>query len=160
MKYKLFSFYLQSGDPKPLNIEVKSFLFELRNGKPSLVLPENTRDFEEEDYVEFDSIVAPLIGVSINDLLHGVYEVKTHEYSVTPGSTYLRVIQKVDKQSTTSVILFEIFQVEEAGIAVRYSDNSYVKESSRDRVRYIADILGMDKKALEQEIAKAGIILY
>ncbi len=160
MKYKLYSFYLWASDPKPVDIEVKSFLFELRNGKLYLVPPENVRAFEEEDYVEFDSTVAPLVGVSVNDLAHGVYEVKTHEYNVTPGSTYLRVIQKVDKQNATSTILFEIFQVEEAGIIVKYSDNSYVKGSSRDRVRYVADILGMSKKALEREIAEAGITLY
>ncbi|PLJ77616.1 hypothetical protein [Infirmifilum sp. SLHALR2] len=159
MMLKAFELELQSHDPKPLHIEVKNHLFGFAEKKLFLVAPERVRELGEEDFIDFDSTIAPLIGVSINDLVHGDYGVKTLEYSLTPGSTYLQVVQVRDKLSGTASVLFKVFQATDGGLDEKYSENQYVKKPVRERLRLIAEVLGIDISTLEEETAKLGIKL-
>ncbi|MEZ0345504.1 MAG: hypothetical protein ABWK01_03055 [Infirmifilum sp.] len=159
MKLKLFEFTVESSDPKPVKLSVKSLLFTLTHGDVRSLSPESTRGFTEDDYVDFDLLVSPLIGVSVNDLAHGMADTKVLEFTLEHGGTYLVAVEVSDKNTRKTRSYFMVFRIVDSQTSKIYSDDQYTKESSTKRLDKIAGILGLDGSKLLDALKKAGLNL-
>lgn len=157
MKLKIFDLSIESNDPKPINLHVKSLLFSLTGGNLHHLLPTSIREFTEDDYVDFDTMLSPVIGISVNDLAHGKYDVKTLEFDGLSIGEYLIILQVEDKKNNRFQLNFIVVKITEGQISKLYSDDLYTKESSIQRLEKIASLLGINEKNIVKILRETGV---
>lgn len=160
MKLKLFELTLRAADPRPLDLNVKAYLFRVSSCNISLVQPKLVRDFTEEDYVDFDSEVASNLGLSVNDLLHGEAYVKTIEYDIEEGERYMRVFVVENQLRREKYAHFKVFTVHTGKVVVDYTDDRYAEESEKQRLDKVSRSLSCKSAKLLQTLRESGIEVF
>lgn len=153
MKEKFFSFKVVTDDPKPLNIEVSTEVFLVKNKeilKPSNV---DVVDFDPEDIIYFDDDFGGTLNISFNDLVHGKYNIEEREFDVEEGDVFVvKKITYIDVKNGEKNTLLKIDKVKEGLKETIYVDNRYFLKPWKYRVRVITEILGIDEQVLKDMI--------
>ncbi|MGC9108050.1 MAG: hypothetical protein ACP5IE_07685 [Infirmifilum sp.] len=157
MKLKLFNLSIETQDPRPLHISVKSFLFLVDRGELHPVSPNSSREFTEEDYLDFDNLFPPIIGLSLNDIAHGNADVKTLEFNDLSEGMYLCVFEVEDKIIQRKHVNFLAFKISGQEISKLYSDDMYSREPVLKRVEKIAEIFGIDFRDILKNLRTIGL---
>ncbi len=146
LKVKLFSFYVDTKDPRVIKLSVKGEAFTVKN-RSLVAIATVKREFrEEEDIFDFDAEFGDLFNIAYNDLIHGDYRIDVHEGEVQVSSPILKVYSYSDGVKGKAGILFKI--IGEDGSLI-YTDNMYFSPPLSERLGRIARALGVDKKTVE-----------
>ena len=153
MKEKFFSFNVVADDPKPLNMEVSTEVFLVKNreiSKPSNV---NVVDFDPEDIIYFDDDFGGTLNISFNDLMHGKYNIEEKEFDIKDDDVFIvKKITYIDIRNREKNTLFKIDKLKEGIKETVYVDNRYFLKPWKHRVRVITEILDIDEQALKDII--------
>ncbi|GEM_PF-1804279 len=151
MSIKLFSFNVDTEDPRTIKLEASGSAYILKN-RELVPVPTTKREFnEEQDIFDFDAEFGDLFNISFNDLIHGEYIIEVYEGDVQASSPILKVYAYKDRVKGKSGVLFKI--IGEDG-ALIYTDNMYFSPPLQDRIGRIARALGVDRKHVESIVQK------
>ncbi len=143
---KCFSFALKQVDPIADDLIVDSTVFKLEGG--SLIkLTGPSREFTEEDIVDFDREIGAIAGISANDLLHGDSSIRVEEVVVQPPAKLLKVVKvKRKKESLLYLLVTEVLADGEE--RVLYVNHRSLRVKLNEAVREASRILGVDESSI------------
>ena len=143
---KCFSFTLKQVDPITDELIVDTNVFKLEGGN-LIKLTGPSREFTEEDIVDFDREIGAIAGISMNDLLHGDSSIRVEEVVVQPPAKLLKVVKvKRKKESLFYLLVTEVLaDGEERVLYVNYRS---LRVKLNEAVREASRILGVDESSI------------
>jgi len=143
---KCFSFTLKQVDPITDELIVDTNVFKLEGGN-LIKLTGPSREFTEEDIVDFDREIGAVAGISMNDLLHGDSSIRVEEVVVQPPAKLLKVVKvKRKKESLFYLLVTEVLADGEE--RVLYVNHRSLRVKLNEAVREASRILGVDESSI------------
>jgi hypothetical protein len=143
---KCFSFTLKQVDPITDELIVDTNVFKLEGGN-LIKLTGPSREFTEEDIVDFDREIGAIAGISANDLLHGDSSIRVEEIVVQPPAKLLKVVRvKRKKESLLYLLVTEVLANGEE--RVLYVNHRSLRVKLSEAVREASRILGVDESSI------------
>jgi len=143
---KCFSFTLKQVDPITDELIVDTNVFKLEGGN-LIKLTGPSREFTEEDIVDFDREIGAIAGISANDLLHGDSSIRVEEVVVQPPAKLLKVVRvKRKKESLLYLLITEVLANGEE--RVLYVNHRSLRVKLNEAVREASRILGVDESSI------------
>jgi hypothetical protein len=143
---KCFSFTLKQVDPITDELIVDTNVFKLEGGN-LIKLSGPSREFTEEDIVDFDREIGAIAGISANDLLHGDSSIHVEEIVVQPPAKLLKVVRvKRKKESLLYLLVTEVLANGEE--RVLYVNHRSLRVKLNEAVREASRILGVDESSI------------
>jgi len=143
---KCFSFTLKQVDPITDELIVDTNVFKLEGGN-LIKLTGPSREFTEEDIVDFDREIGAIAGISMNDLLHGDSSIRVEEVVVQPPAKLLKVVKvKRKKESLFYLLVTEVLADGEE--RVLYVNHRSLRVKLNEAVREASRILGVDESSI------------
>lgn len=143
---KCFSFTLKQVDPITDELIVDTNVFKLEGGN-LIKLTGPSREFTEEDIVDFDREIGAIAGISANDLLHGDSSIRVEEVVVQPPAKLLKVVKvKRKKESLLYLLVTEVLADGEE--RVLYVNHRSLRVKLNEAVREASRILGVDESSI------------
>jgi hypothetical protein len=143
---KCFSFTLKQVDPITDELIVDTNVFKLEGGN-LIKLTGPSREFTEEDIVDFDREIGAIAGISANDLLHGDSSIRVEEVVVQPPAKLLKVVKvKRKKESLLYLLVTEVLANGEE--RVLYVNHRSLRVKLNEAVREASRILGVDESSI------------
>lgn len=143
---KCFSFTLKQVDPITDELIVDTNVFKLEGGN-LIKLTGPSREFTEEDIVDFDREIGAIAGISANDLLHGDSSIRVEEVVVQPPAKLLKVVKvKRKKESLLYLLITEVLANGEE--RVLYVNHRSLRVKLNEAVREASRILGVDESSI------------
>jgi hypothetical protein len=143
---KCFSFTLKQVDPITDELIVDTNVFKLEGGN-LIKLTGPSREFTEEDIVDFDREIGAIAGISMNDLLHGDSSTRVEEVVVQPPAKLLKVVKvKRKKESLLYLLVTEVLADGEE--RVLYVNHRSLRVKLNEAVREASRILGVDESSI------------
>jgi len=143
---KCFSFTLKQVDPITDELIVDTNVFKLEGGN-LIKLTGPSREFTEEDIVDFDREIGAIAGISMNDLLHGDSSIRVEEVVVQPPAKLLKVVKvKRKKESLLYLLVTEVLADGEE--RVLYVNHRSLRVKLNEAVREASRILGVDESSI------------
>jgi len=147
---RTYSFVVKAVDPKPLDVEVESYLYGVCRGLLKRVMPAGEGELGCEDIVGFDEEVGYLLGLSYNDVLHGNGSVKVLSYVVPPECTGLiKVYRVADRISNRVYLRFRAYEVSGGEVKLVYSDHFSTSLRRGEVLKSLSEKLGVKRVELE-----------
>ena len=151
MKIKFFSFKAKTTDPRPLDIDASTTLYTVYNGQLKEIKKFEAKDFSFEDITLFDEDFGGTLNISLNDLLHGEYEIRENIADVEEKEG-LYIIKRIffdDRTYSKRGVVLKIEKIENNSTYDAYSENRYHIGSLEERVENIARITGLEKEKVK-----------
>jgi hypothetical protein len=143
---KCFSFTLKQVDPITDELIVDTNVFKLEGGN-LIKLTGPSREFTEEDIVDFDREIGAIAGISANDLLHGDSSIRVEEIVVQPPAKLLKVVRvKRKKEALLYLLVTEVLANGEE--RVLYVNHRSLRVKLSEAVREASRILGVDESSI------------
>jgi len=144
---KSFSFTLKQVDPVSNDLTVTTALFKVE-GKNLVRLYGTSREFTEEDFIDFDRDIGAVVGISVNDLFHGDSSVRVEEVVVQPPAKLLKVVKVEEKYGKTRFYLI-VTEVSATGEErVLYSNHRSLMVTLNKSVEDVSKILGVNEDSI------------
>jgi hypothetical protein len=143
---KCFSFTLKQVDPITDELIVDTSVFKLEGGN-LIKLTGPSREFTEEDIVDFDREIGAVAGISMNDLLHGDSSIRVEEVVVQPPAKLLKVV-KVKRKKGSLLYLLVTEVLADGEERVLYVNHRSLRVKLNEAVREASRILGVDESSI------------
>lgn len=143
---KCFSFTLKQVDPITDELIVDTNVFKLEGGN-LIKLTGPSREFTEEDIVDFDREIGAVAGISMNDLLHGDSSIRVEEVVVQPPAKLLKVV-KVKRKKGSLLYLLVTEVLADGEERVLYVNHRSLRVKLNEAVREASRILGVDESSI------------